>query len=298
MAEWKGEGSQDALMQSDECIVVDDKDRVSGHMSKALAHTFTVSDPRGHLHRAFSVFLFDSSGRLLLQQRAANKITFPNVWTNTCCSHPLWPSEVDTDADILDGSVPGVKAAAVRKLLQELGIESKDVPTDQFKYLTRLHYWAADTVTHGADSPWGEHEIDYILFIQTDVQATPNPDEVQAIKYVTQQELTDMMTPSNGLLWSPWFRIIATTFLSKWWEDLSITLSTDKYIDLTTIHCFDPAEEHMGGKGNAGALLGKASYKNTDLNGNTVRYIYYYSIYIILLLIYNLNIEFKTRCLR
>lgn len=66
--------------------------------------------PRGILHRAFSVFLFDSKNRLLLQQRAKSKITFPSVWTNTCCSHPLYgfePTEVDTPADLQAGTVPG-----------------------------------------------------------------------------------------------------------------------------------------------------------------------------------------------
>lgn len=66
--------------------------------------------PRGILHRAFSVFLFDSKNRLLLQQRAQSKITFPSVWTNTCCSHPLYgfePTEVDTPADLQAGTVPG-----------------------------------------------------------------------------------------------------------------------------------------------------------------------------------------------
>lgn len=50
---------------------------------------FNAAQPGGVLHRAFSVFLFDDRGRLLLQQRASSKITFPDVWTNTCCSHPL-----------------------------------------------------------------------------------------------------------------------------------------------------------------------------------------------------------------
>lgn len=78
----------------------------------------------------------------------------------------LYPSQVDKPEDLKDGSVPGVKNAAVRKLAHELGISAEDVPIDSFKFLTRLHYYAADAVTHGPNAPWGEHEIDYILFAQ------------------------------------------------------------------------------------------------------------------------------------
>lgn len=122
-----------------------------------------------------------------------------------------------------------------------------------------MHYWAADVVTHGVNSPWGEHEIDYILFIQAKVTCSPHPDEVQDIKYVSLPELQKMMSPSSGLLWSPWFRIIAEQFLPHWWANLQETLTTDKYVDTYTIHRFDPTEEHMGGAGKAGAWLGKAS---------------------------------------
>lgn len=247
-------------MNSDECIVLDENDVIIGQASKKEAHIFSPQQPRGILHRAFSVFLFDSKGRLLLQQRAASKITFPNVWTNTCCSHPLTGFTPD-EVDVAHGSSNGVKAAAVRKLLHELGIPAKQVPISKFKYLTRLHYWAADVVTHGPDSPWGEHEIDYILFIQADVTIKANPEEVSATKYVTLAELQQMMRPSSGLLWSPWFRIIAEQFLVHWWADLDKTLTTDAFVDHSTIHRFDPSSEHMGGAGNAGEWLGKASYK-------------------------------------
>jgi isopentenyl-diphosphate delta-isomerase type 1 len=72
---------------------------------------------KGALHRAFSVFLFNEEGKLLLQKRASEKITFPDCWTNTCCSHPLTrPDEIITENQL------GVKNAATRKLEQELGI--------------------------------------------------------------------------------------------------------------------------------------------------------------------------------
>ena len=105
---------------------------------------------KGLLHRAFSAFVFDSQNRLLLQQRASEKITFPDMWTNTCCSHPLAvPGEIGSN---LDESVLGVKRAAQRKLDQELGIKAVQTPLDKFQFLTRIHYKAP------SDGKWGEHE--------------------------------------------------------------------------------------------------------------------------------------------
>lgn len=105
---------------------------------------------RGLLHRAFSVFLFDSQNRLLLQQRASEKITFPDLWTNTCCSHPLGIAG-ETGAEF-DDAILGVKRAAQRKLNHELGIKAEQVPLDKFEFLTRIHYLAP------SDGKWGEHE--------------------------------------------------------------------------------------------------------------------------------------------
>ena len=104
----------------------------------------------GLLHRAFSAFLFDSNNRLLLQQRASEKITFPDMWTNTCCSHPLGvPGETGAT---LEAAVMGVKRAAQRKLYHELGIKATQIPLDKFQFLTRIHYIAP------SDGKWGEHE--------------------------------------------------------------------------------------------------------------------------------------------
>lgn len=105
---------------------------------------------KGLLHRAFSVFLFNDKNELLLQQRASEKITFPDMWTNTCCSHPLMiPGETGSN---LAECVEGVKHAAQRKLDHELGILKEQVPLEHFRFLTRIHYKAP------SDGKWGEHE--------------------------------------------------------------------------------------------------------------------------------------------
>jgi len=249
--------SQEDFMKIDLCITVDETDKVLGYGSKYECHQFLPHQPRGKLHRAFSVFLFNSEGKLLLQQRALSKITFPGVWTNTCCSHQLIrlkkksgsdneteidlkESELDNEEAISSATVFGAKRAAIRKLWHELGIPPEQIPIEKFKFLTRLHYWAGDWDNHGPDTEWGEHEMDFILFIQTDVTLAPNPDEAADVKYVTLEELKQMMDPSSGLQWSPWFRIIVDRFLCFWWKDLQLTLTTDTYVDTKTIHHFDP----------------------------------------------------------
>ena len=112
---------------------------------------------KGHLHRAISCFLFDSKNRLLLQQRASEKITFPDMWTNTCCSHPLGVAG-ETGSE-LEAAVMGVRRAAQRKLDHELGIKAVQVPLDKFEFLTRIHYLAP------SDGKWGEHESKSLFII-------------------------------------------------------------------------------------------------------------------------------------
>jgi isopentenyl-diphosphate delta-isomerase len=229
--------SQEDIMFKDECIIVNEYDEIIGHDNKYNAHKFCPNvSPNGLLHRAFSVFLFNSEGKLLLQQRAKEKITFPNVWTNTCCSHPLYCSEeIDSSYAIAIGEVDGVKRAAQRKLKHELGI-IEEIPINKMKYLGRLHYCAADKVVQSEGHRWGEHEIDYVLFIQADVTVKPNPEEIQDYKYVTLKELQQMMSPEAKLEWSPWFSIFAKAYLPSWWENLNITINTDKYVNLKTIY--------------------------------------------------------------
>ncbi len=127
--------SQSQFMERDTVLVLDANDNVVGSASKRESHVFSHETPRGILHRAFSVFLFEAAddgtpSRLLLQKRASTKITFPNVWTNTCCSHPLHGmdnDEVDDPDDVESGTVRGAKYAAMRKLGHELGVKSDEL---------------------------------------------------------------------------------------------------------------------------------------------------------------------------
>lgn len=205
------------------CIVLDENDQPIGSASKKACHLMENIN-KGLLHRAFSCFLFDSSNRLLLQQRASEKITFPDMWTNTCCSHPLGvPGETGAT---LEASVEGVKRAAQRKLNHELGIKANQVPLQDFKFLTRIHYKAP------SDGKWGEHEIDYILFIKAEVELDINPNEVQDTKYVTENELKEMFK-DDKLKFTPWFKLICQTMMFEWWEHLDCGL--DKYMGETAI---------------------------------------------------------------
>ncbi len=176
----------------------------------------------GLLHRAFSVFLFDSQNRLFLQQRSDEKITFPSCFTNTCCSHPLYT------ASEMNG-VEGAKYAARRKLEHELGIPLDSIDLDQLKFITRIHYLAP------SDGIWGEHEIDYIFFYKGNVTLKPNPNEVKSIRYVTQSELKQLFedAANNKIQMTPWFQLIVETFLYKWWNHIDHIESMQ---DVQTIH--------------------------------------------------------------
>mmetsp|Transcript_9283 Transcript_9283/g.18935 ORF Transcript_9283/g.18935 Transcript_9283/m.18935 type:complete len:800 (-) Transcript_9283:460-2859(-) len=258
--------SQEDFMSQDECLVLNYNDEVIGADNKYNVHKFIAGQPKGTVHRAFSVMLFDAEGKLLLQQRAASKVTFPRVWTNTCCSHPLTgmtPSEEDVggSTDMAGSNEPiGIKRAAVRKLMHEVGTKEGALSPDRFKYMGRVHYWAADTVTHGPSAPWGEHEIDYLLLCQLKpgemLELDPNEDEVMAIDWVSADELKVKMADSS-LLWSPWFRVIAAQMLFPWWENLAHAFMLAPYPE---IRRFDGPVEHRktGGchDGDAGTELG------------------------------------------
>ncbi|RVX07194.1 Isopentenyl-diphosphate Delta-isomerase II [Vitis vinifera] len=134
------------------------------------------------------------------RQRSATKVTFPLVWTNTCCSHPLY-----RESELIDENALGVRNAAQRKLLDELGIPAEDASVDQFTPLGRMLYKAP------SDGKWGEHELDYLLFIVRDVNVNPNPDEVADVK------------------------LVVDNFLFKWWDHVEKGTLLEA-ADMKTIH--------------------------------------------------------------
>eukprot|EP00270_Netrium_digitus_P014004 TRINITY_DN4717_c0_g1_i2.p1 TRINITY_DN4717_c0_g1~~TRINITY_DN4717_c0_g1_i2.p1 ORF type:complete len:303 (-),score=92.26 TRINITY_DN4717_c0_g1_i2:419-1327(-) len=222
---------QRSLMFGDECILVNERDEVVGHDSKYNCHLMEKIEKEHKLHRAFSVFLFNSQDQLLLQQRSAAKVTFPLVWTNTCCSHPLFrPEEMEEE------NQQGVKVAAQRKLLDELGIPAAQIPVSNFTCLGRILYKAASD-----GGKWGEHELDYLLFIKADVDVLPNPNEVAVVKYVDPEGLRELLKKAEaqeeGVKLSPWFRFIVHGFLFQWWERMKAG-ALEEEVDMENIHRF------------------------------------------------------------
>eukprot|EP01112_Ceratiomyxa_fruticulosa_P008847 TRINITY_DN2291_c0_g1_i3.p1 TRINITY_DN2291_c0_g1~~TRINITY_DN2291_c0_g1_i3.p1 ORF type:complete len:310 (-),score=57.32 TRINITY_DN2291_c0_g1_i3:67-996(-) len=220
-----------AALMNEECILVDENDNVIGHDSKLNCH-LNSNIQKGLLHRAFSVFLFNKEGKLLVQQRSPTKVTFRLNWTNTCCSHPLY-----YDLELEDKDQIGVKRAAQRKLGHELGIPPSQLPLDAFSCLAKVHYKAE------SNGKWGEHEVDYILLIQKDVDITPNPEEVADVKWLDKDELYTMIQnaklgegkevgDSGEVYVTPWFKLIVTpsggdqSLLEKWWSFLGSDLKS------------------------------------------------------------------------
>lgn len=208
---------------AEKCILIDDNDRKTGADTKKNCHLNSNID-KGLLHRAFSVFIFNSEEKLLLQQRSDAKITFPGCFTNTCCSHPL-----HTDSEMEEKDAIGVRRAAQRRLKAELGIPMDQVTPEEMTYLTRIHYKAQ------SDGVWGEHEIDYILFMQKDVELSPDPNEIKSHCYVSKEELKEMLNKAKRkeLEITPWFSLIAETFLFNWWENLQ---NLKQFMDHDNIH--------------------------------------------------------------
>lgn len=173
-----------ASMKLNEVILVNEQDEPIGVMEKMEAHR------RGVLHRAFSVFIFDSRGRMLLQQRALEKYHGGHLWTNACCSHPF-PDEHVADA-------------ARRRLLEELGFVSPLHPIFSFTYHAHV------------ENDLIEHEYDHVFAGQYEGEIKPNADEVADYAYEDMDSIK-WAIENQPEKFTSWFKI-AFPVIEKWWQ--------------------------------------------------------------------------------
>ena len=163
-------------------VLVNPNDEVLGQMEKMQAHE------NGLLHRAFSVFLFNDQGEMLLQKRASEKYHSPNQWTNACCSHPR------LNESYLEG--------AIRRTKEELGIDCE--LTEKFRFI-----YKADV----GNGLW-EHELDYVFVGNFSGEFDLNLDEVSEIRYVSIADLQKEIT-ANPEHFTAWFKIIWAEYRSQ-----------------------------------------------------------------------------------
>lgn len=155
-------------------ILVNDQDIPIGIMDKMEAHE------KGLLHRAFSIFIFNTKGEMLLQQRALDKYHSAGLWTNACCSHPL-PGE-STDE------------AANRRLMEEMGFTTALLKTFSFTYKTAF------------DNGLTEHEVDHVFTGNYDGGINPDPAEVHSYSFQTMDNIRSSINAAPHL-YTSWFKI-------------------------------------------------------------------------------------------
>ena len=159
-----------------EVILVDTSDQVLGTADKLLVHTGS-----GQLHRAFSVFVFNAQGEMLIQRRASEKYHFGGLWSNTVCSHPAPGEELG--------------AAAQGRLAYEMGL------TLPLRQEFSFQYRAEDSKTNLV-----EHEIDHVFIGTTDATPKPNVKEVDAWGWIGSKDLARQLEHLPEAF-TPWFPI-------------------------------------------------------------------------------------------
>lgn len=169
-------------MPQEEVILVNEQDLPVGVLEKMEAHRKAL------LHRAFSVFIFNSKGEMLLQQRAANKYHSPGLWTNACCSHPR-PGE-DT------------QHAARRRLQEELGFVTN---------LTEIFSFTYKTVFQNGLT---EHEFDHVFAGIYEGTIAANPEEVGNYAYMPMREIQSNLS-TRPADYTSWFHI-ALPMIENW----------------------------------------------------------------------------------
>jgi len=159
---------------TEQVVLVNTSGEAIGAMEKMHAHQL------GELHSAFSVFIFNAAGQMLLQQRALNKYHSGGKWTNTCCSHPR-PGE-------------DLKSAAQRRLMEEMGMAC------ELQYLFDFIYRAE------LDNDLIEHEYDYVFVGFSNTLPVPVPAEVADYQYISIEDLEEKLN-SDPERFTAWLKI-------------------------------------------------------------------------------------------
>jgi len=168
------DGNRIVSSESEELILVDGNDQEIGHLSKAHCH-----DGAGVLHRAFSLFLFNDSGELLLQQRAENKRLWPGYWSNSCCSHPRRGESLEI--------------ATMRRLSDELNIET------ELEHVYRFCY----TAEFGKAG--SENELCHVYLGRVNGRVQPNESEIASVRFVSAGNVAQELANSADRF-TPWFK--------------------------------------------------------------------------------------------
>lgn len=175
-------------MTEEEVILVDHNDQAIGTMPKLQAHI------EGRLHRAFSVFIFNDSGELLLQQRALDKYHSAGKWTNTCCSHPRAGEETIV--------------AARRRLMEEMGMECEIHFGFSFSYLAEF------------ENGLTENEYDHVYFGVSNDTPQPDPEEVAAFEYISMDQLQSSLV-QDAEKYTAWLKICFNEVMTHYKKERS-----------------------------------------------------------------------------
>lgn len=180
-------GSADIVSFDDEpLILVDSDDNVLGHMSKAETHA-----GEGVLHRAFSIFLFNSEGDVLIQQRAKAKQLWGGFWSNSVCSHPR---RGETLAE-----------AAKRRLHEEIGVDTDVTWLYRFEY----HAQFGDIGT--------EHELCSVFIACSNAPVAGNPNEIANLSFVSSEQL-DAALVKHSDHYTPWIKLEWPRIRDTYWS--------------------------------------------------------------------------------
>ncbi|XP_003786947.1 isopentenyl-diphosphate delta-isomerase 2 [Otolemur garnettii] len=198
-------------------ILVDEDNKVIGSDTKRNCH-LNENIEKGLAFCSFSPVGFENKMRENFPR------PFLGYFTDSCSSHPLYePAELE------EKDAVGVRRAARRRLLAELGIPPEQISVEDVVFMTIYHHKAK------SDRVWGEHEICYLLLVRKDVCVAPDPSETKSFQYLAQDQLRELLARGarGEVRVTPWLRTIAERFLYNWWPHLD---DVARLVDRHTIH--------------------------------------------------------------